>query len=121
MTTGAEATEGGRDAGASPDRSPEAVFDVLAEFLELVLDAMVGILQLLDAAVRLAQLLFEPVDAHDQRSRLVLVRRGGAGDVGQRRGLRGLSVKQVEALGVRRNGKREDGKRCERRARASSG
>ena len=46
----------------------EAELDILAELLQLVLEPMLGVLELFDPAVRLPQLLLEPVDAQHQLS-----------------------------------------------------
>ena len=43
----------------------QAEFDVLPELLQLILEPALGVLELLDASVRLPQLLLEPVDPED--------------------------------------------------------
>ena len=88
--TGGAAAAAGAGAGRRRGRRragsfAEAEFDVLAELLELVLEPMLGVLQLLDAAVRLPQRLLEPVDAQDERRRLIVVAAGLARNVGGRR------------------------------------
>ena len=82
----------------------EADLHILPESQELVLEPALGVLQLLDAAVRLPEFLLEPVDPEHHRRRpasVLLLLRGLAGEVGRRGGLRGswrLAVKKVEIL-----------------------
>jgi hypothetical protein len=86
----------------------EAIFDILAELLELFLQAAIRVLQLLDAAVGLAQLVLEPVEAHHKLRRVVFVRRRRARNIGRRRR---LTMEKVEALSQPRRGehKAEEG------------
>ena len=116
-TGGAIATAEARRSGDGRRRArpvAEAELDVLPKFLQLFLQATLGVLQLLDSPVRLPQLLLKPVDAYDQRRRLVLLLlHGAAGHVGRRRHLRGLrrvAVEEVETLRARRRrgGRRGD-------------
>ena len=88
----------------------EADFDVLPELLELVFQPALGVLQFLDAAVRLPQLFLEPVDPHHHRGGLVRIAVGLAGNVAGRRhlgGLRRLAVEEIEALRLGGRGGRE--------------
>ena len=95
---GASATSGA--GGAPSERSPKPEFDVLAEFLQLRLEPMLGVLQFLDTAVGLPELLLEPVDAQDQLGGLVRIA-ASARNVGRRRGL------AVEGIELRLSRRRE--------------
>ena len=86
----------------------EAELDVLPEFLQLVLETMLGVLELLDPAVRPSELFFEPVDAQDLLGGRIGVAAGLARNVGRRLGLgrlRGLPAEKVK-LGARRRNDR---------------
>ena len=67
MTTAGAETPEAEQPPALARSLAEAEFDILPEFLELVLEPALGVLKLLDAAVRLAELLLEPVDPEDER------------------------------------------------------
>ena len=82
----------------------EPVFDVLAELLQLSLEPMLGVLQFLDPAVGLPELLLELVDAQHQLRGLARVARGAARNVGRRR----LAVERIE-LGLSRRRERDAG------------
>ena len=82
----------------------EPVFDVLAELLQLSLEPMLDVLQFLDPAVGLPELLLELVDAQHQLRGLVGVACGAARNVGRRR----LAVERIE-LGLSRRRERDAG------------
>ena len=82
----------------------EPVFDVLAELLQLSLEPMLGVLQFLDPAAGLPELLLELVDAQHQLRGLVGVACGAARNVGRRR----LAVERIE-LGLSRRRERDAG------------
>ena len=62
----------------------EAEFDVLAEFLQLLLEPMLGVLELLDPAIGLAKRFLELVDTHHELGGFVWIFRAAAGNVGRR-------------------------------------
>ena len=79
---GASATSG---SGRGASRAiAEAEFDVLAEFLQLLLEPMLGVLELLDPAIGLAKRFLELVDAHHELGGFVWIFRAAAGNVSRR-------------------------------------
>ena len=95
----------GRCAGRGRGRAAEAVFDVLLEALELVLQQALLVLQLFDAAVGLSELVLEPVEPDHHLSGIVGIAGVGAdaGDHRRRRRLRRLGgrsdVERIEVEG----------------------
>ena len=92
----------------------ESEFDVLAEFLQLALEPMFGVLQFLDPTAGLPELLLELIDAQHQFRSLVGV--APAGNVCRRR----LPVEGIE-LGLRRRRERDAGDQRRHEPRAKQG
>ena len=91
----------------------EPEFNVLAEFLQLRFEPMLGVLQFLDPAVGLAKFFLEPVDAHHQRGGFIRIARAARNVCGRLR----LTVEEIE-LRLSRPRKRKAGNERRDKARA---
>ena len=86
----------------------EAEFNILAEFLQLRLEPMLGVLQFLDPAVGPAQVFLEPVDTDDEAGGVVWIVWRAVRDVRRRRR---LTVEDIELRLSRRRQSKTAGQR----------